>query len=86
VLAVRIDRFPIATPYNPDSSDFVVRISLRDDRVVIDRVSIEGHDRPSIRFVVGCYRGLEETRSRSLLCVTLLVLESGIQDHRFLPP
>jgi hypothetical protein len=58
VLAGGIDRFSIATPNHVDSLDFTVRISHRanpDDRVVVDRVSIDGRVGPSIEFVVaGC--------------------------------
>jgi hypothetical protein len=55
VLARGIYHFTIAMPYHANSSGFIVRISLRanpDDWVVIDGVSINGHARPSIGFVV----------------------------------
>jgi hypothetical protein len=57
VLTGGIDRFPIAMPDHADSSDFVVRISLRanpDDRVVINGVPIGGRAGLSIGFVVAC--------------------------------
>jgi hypothetical protein len=55
ILARGIDCFLIATPDHVDSSCFIVWISLRanlDDRIVIDGVSIVGHPRLSIGFVV----------------------------------
>jgi hypothetical protein len=90
VLAGGIDRFPIATPDQADSSGFVVRISPRanpKDRVVIDGVPIGSRAELSIGFVVfGCLTApieLEADRRRASLFLFLSrVFKIVVFSHR----